>query len=226
MISAMILASCLVRAQSVDLPKVHIALYAPDKNGSPLQILSFTYAHSAIGVVVRNDSGKTVTGFRIGGVVSVPLGCSNSKRESEEYGTQTGSGLKNLRIRPHQTAASLGSDPPFDAVGLVFAARNAKAAYVSVGVGIGEVTFADRTVWHHRGDAASEVRPPYEISSRGTDVCKTEDVSTAIDTLGKILRVGFKPGPALQVTGSPRATPGLSFTCLLNEAIATCPEGQ
>lgn len=132
--------------------------------------------------------------------------------------------MKAVRIEPHETVATSTSDPPFAPAGLVIAARDAKAADINVSVGVGEVTFADGTTWRHRDDALSEVR----LAGGSMETCTNEDISIVIDSLAKITTVGFKNGSALLVSreDSRTETPRLTFTCLLNGELATCPEAH
>jgi hypothetical protein len=220
-----------IAADSV--PALTIWIYAPEQKGAPLHITAFHYQDAGIGVTVRNDTAKMVVGFSAGALLSIPPGClpqEDALSSRQEVSTQSGLGEKIVQIRPHQTAVVL-EDAPTTPAHLVFAAQLAKAAYLQVQVGIGLVRFADGSSWLQDKPTVSEANPAglldSGLPSAGSMPCQRLHVDEVLNALAKVDRVGF--GGRLTVDDhlverpNRVALPHIVFSCLLNDALATCP---
>lgn len=210
-------------------PALTVSLYAPAQKHAPLHIVRFTYDMGGIGLVLRNDSNKTVTGVSVNGIVSLPSGCEVPEAEETHIRhTSLPSSKISLHIAPRSTSMTPKEDPPFNPAGLVMAAQSEKYAFLHVQVQIVEVDFAQGPHWPASDQEAQGFDGGIDSTLVSADQGSCEHNKTGVlDALADVSAIAFSidSRAILNKSGTQKSNsvPHLTFSCFLNDKRATCP---
>lgn len=199
---------------------IALSVYVAKQPNAPVQVIQLA-PHSATGkgprIIVKNFSNHQVVSYIL--EARVTSGCTVTDHPQP---ISLGRRRQQKKIAPKQRAD--WDEDILDPPGLVVTAKELKAAYLDVQVGVDEVEFADGAIWKYQfSDIGGQFTPSFvQADEKRCRAWKTppsvlEDVSTFsyVKTESDEFKLSLVPQ---------NGTLGYFATCTVTQTLTLCPE--
>lgn len=194
-------------------PQIGISVWAASQPTAPLQVVGFEKSSvfaRGVEVRLRNVSEKAINSFRVQGAFRAACPSSGN---AETWGN--GSALQKEVVLP---GAFVQAEEQVAGTSVIAMARELKASFVHVQVGVLEVDFADGTVWKNRFPAGSQLFNP-ELVESDAQRCLQWPTPSAIEQLKRDVMIAKDPSSGVLELRSN----GYFMSCSIRDGKAFCP---